>query len=375
MPLSFNLLNIIFLLASLQGLLLALMFSTSPKFNRKSNLFLALLLLSISLACLKNGLYDIGVAQVYPVVAVLPLAWIGLIPFTLYYYFQYLVQPNYKFDKKEYLPLLIFAVDMTWQIGILFLFLFAPDFLETHRHHFYTLSSSIESISIVYCLVVIILLLRQLRYLQNELYDYYSEIENKSLLWLRNIFIAILVLWGLWVVPFLYHSFSPNFEHHHFYPLWLGLAIIIYWLAYSTYYRRDLFEIPNEAEKKPAMEKKAPELSSKTEEHYHNLLHLMEEEKLYQNPNLSMSLLAEKMELSNGYLSQIINQKEGKNFFDFVNTYRVEEVKRNLMDEKFAHYSILGIGMESGFKSKSTFNAVFKKMVGQTPSAFRKGKK
>ncbi|MEL6256529.1 MAG: helix-turn-helix domain-containing protein [Bacteroidota bacterium] len=78
------------------------------------------------------------------------------------------------------------------------------------------------------------------------------------------------------------------------------------------------------------------------------------------------------MKLSNGYLSQIINQKEGKNFFDFINGYRVEEVKRNLADPNFDHFSILGIGLEAGFKSKSTFNAVFKKMTGHTPTAYKK---
>ena len=85
-----------------------------------------------------------------------------------------------------------------------------------------------------------------------------------------------------------------------------------------------------------------------------------------------MTLLAAKMKLSNGYLSQIINQKEGKNFFDFINGYRVEEVKRNLANPNFDHFSILGIGLEAGFKSKSTFNAVFKKMTGHTPTAYKR---
>ena len=85
-----------------------------------------------------------------------------------------------------------------------------------------------------------------------------------------------------------------------------------------------------------------------------------------------MDTLAEKMDLSNGYLSKIINQKEGKNFYEFINTYRIKAVKRNLNTPTYSHYSILGIGLEAGFKSKSTFNAVFKKMTGMTPSAYKK---
>ena len=78
------------------------------------------------------------------------------------------------------------------------------------------------------------------------------------------------------------------------------------------------------------------------------------------------------MDLSKGYLSQIINQKEGKNFFDFINHYRVEDVKEKLNDDAYSHFSILGVALEAGFKSKSTFNAVFKKMTGMTPSQFKR---
>ena len=374
MFLAFSLLNIFFLLGSLQSLLLALMFGTSAKFNRKSNLFLAFLLLSVAFACLKHGIYDIDLIRSYPIIEVLPWHWTSLIPFTLYYYFQYLVQPNYQFQPQEYLLLLPFVLDFSFQVGIFLLFLFQPSFLEAQIDQLHIVRIAFEVIGIIYCLIVLILLLRQLSHFQNELYEQYAEIESKSLLWLKNIFIAILILWGLWVIPFIYDCLTPGFSPQYFYPLWLGLTLIIYWLAYSTYSRRDLFETPLLVDTLPIVEKKLPELSAKTKKHYRNLLTLMEKEKLYQNPDLSMSILAKKMGLSNGYLSQIINQKEGKNFFDFVNAYRVEEVKRHLLDEKYAHYSILGIGLEAGFKSKSTFNAVFKKMVGKTPSAFKKGK-
>lgn len=379
MPLHFNVWNIIVLLGSLQGFWLALMFATSKKFNRKSNLFLVFLLLSISVLNLYNGFRDIGLINLYPILEYLPIRWSLLLPFTLYYYFQYLIKPNYVFSRKEYLLIFPFIIDVFFQIYLLGLFLLKSPLLETYKSSFLGCFTIMEGLSLVYCLIVLIVLLKQLNLFQKELYHHYADIENKSLLWLKHIFIAIIVLWGLWAIPFLYLILSvTSFSHYYFYPLWIGLALIVYWLAYSIYARRDLFEMPVELESRPTIgqttltDKNVPELSSKTEEHYQNLLQLMEKEKLYQNPNLSMSILAEKTALSNGYLSQIINQKEGKNFFEFVNFYRVEEVKKHLVDEKYAHYSILGIGMEAGFKSKSTFNAVFKKMTGKTPSAYKR---
>ena len=99
---------------------------------------------------------------------------------------------------------------------------------------------------------------------------------------------------------------------------------------------------------------------------------LMHEEKLYTDVELTLQNLSERLGISPGYLSRIINEKEDKNFFEFVNSYRVKDVKEKLVDEEYGHYSILGIALESGFKSKSTFNTVFKKLTGQTPSSYQK---
>jgi AraC-like DNA-binding protein len=76
--------------------------------------------------------------------------------------------------------------------------------------------------------------------------------------------------------------------------------------------------------------------------------------------------------MSPNHLSQVINQLEGKNFFDFVNAYRVEEVKRKMADDRSKKLTLLAIALESGFNSKTSFNMVFKKMTGQTPSQYYK---
>ncbi|MBV6655045.1 MAG: AraC family transcriptional regulator, partial [Mameliella sp.] len=70
-------------------------------------------------------------------------------------------------------------------------------------------------------------------------------------------------------------------------------------------------------------------------------------------------------------LSAIINSCLGKNFHDFVNEYRIEEVKRRILDPAYDHWSLLGIALDCGFNSKSTFNRIFKKFTGYTPRAFK----
>jgi len=98
---------------------------------------------------------------------------------------------------------------------------------------------------------------------------------------------------------------------------------------------------------------------------------LMEEEKLYQETELTLHQLATKLKVPTYMVSQALNEGMKKNFYDLVNGYRVEEAKRLLLDSGNRNYTILSVGFEAGFNSKTTFNTVFKKFTGLTPTDFR----
>ena len=98
------------------------------------------------------------------------------------------------------------------------------------------------------------------------------------------------------------------------------------------------------------------------------LLALMAEEQPWLEPELTLTEVAKRLRITPGLLSKVINASCGQNFNDFVNAYRVREAQRLLADPRFAHYSLVGVALESGFNSRSTFNRVFKKVVGQAPS-------
>ncbi len=101
------------------------------------------------------------------------------------------------------------------------------------------------------------------------------------------------------------------------------------------------------------------------------LLKLMEVEKPYLNGELSVLDLTFKLNIPRHYLTQILNEKLNKNFYTFVNEYRVEEVIRMMKDPKYKHFSLLALGLEAGFNSKSSFNNIFKSYTGYTPSEYR----
>lgn len=102
------------------------------------------------------------------------------------------------------------------------------------------------------------------------------------------------------------------------------------------------------------------------------LLEVMVSQKPYLDNSLNLAKLAAQNYTTTHQLSQAINQKEGKNFNDFINSYRVEEAKTRLKSIDFQNFTIEAIGQECGFNSKSTFYAAFKKFAGTTPTEFRK---
>lgn len=105
--------------------------------------------------------------------------------------------------------------------------------------------------------------------------------------------------------------------------------------------------------------------------YYKELCFLLENEKIYKDPDISLGNIATRLDISATYLSQLINKISGINFSDFINEYRVKESKRLLTHPNYTGYAILSIGLESGFNSKSTFYAAFKKHTGVTPSVYR----
>ncbi|MCE7994338.1 MAG: AraC family transcriptional regulator [Roseivirga sp.] len=105
------------------------------------------------------------------------------------------------------------------------------------------------------------------------------------------------------------------------------------------------------------------------------LLHLMEQEKIYREPCLTLNRLAKKLDLAPHHLSQVINTSIGSNFFNFVNYYRIQECSLKLSQFGEDEKNVSEIFYESGFSSKSAFYEAFKKCTGMTPREFRKAQK
>lgn len=109
------------------------------------------------------------------------------------------------------------------------------------------------------------------------------------------------------------------------------------------------------------------------EEYLTRLLKYMDDEKPYLDGDLNINDLSRKTGIPRHHITEVLNEKHKRNFFSFINEYRVKEVISRINDPKYQHYTILAIAFDSGFNSKSTFNTFFKAYTGKTPSEYRKG--
>lgn len=108
------------------------------------------------------------------------------------------------------------------------------------------------------------------------------------------------------------------------------------------------------------------------EEYLTRLLKYMDDEKPYLDGDLNINDLSRKTGIPRHHITEVLNEKHKRNFFSFINEYRVKEVISRINDPKYQHYTILAIAFDSGFNSKSTFNTFFKAYTGKTPSEYRK---
>ena len=370
---SFDILRILILFGGLQGFILGVILITTPRFQRKSNYFLAGLLFNLALLNFTSVAELTLPRQEFPHLSYTPTFIVLTIPLFTFYFVKFLIEPHYEMKKKDLFLFLPAIWELCHRVIRYISFLISGPMAPADLHRFYFISNIYETIAVVSLLVIIVYSIKQLRAYEQNLYDNYSEVEGKSLSWLRMILVSGVVLATVWMIVTI-ADFKPEvFLIDLTLGLLLGLSILIYWIGYTMIIRQELLETPIFAiSAKNSKNSETSDLSAKTDDHYRRILEMMEEDQLFKDPNLNMSVLSQKTGLSNGYLSQIINSKREENFFDFVNSYRIKDVQLKMNDPTFNHYTILGIAQEAGFKSKSTFNAVFKKSVGMTPSEYKK---
>lgn len=205
-------------------------------------------------------------------------------------------------------------------------------------------------------------ILKKMRYSSNE-----QNIRFKK--WLQGFTWGFATYWFATFLWMLYLTLANSFFQAVDYINVLLTALLVNILAYmAVYHNREfsqyLLALFNEKYKKSSL---SPEQSKSL---LKKIVKVMEDEKPYLDSDLKIIDLANHLSVSTNILSQVLNQETNKNFFEFINEYRIAEAIKRLTDSRFSHISILGIALDSGFSNKNTFNRLFKKHTGLTPTQF-----
>lgn len=360
-------------IALMHGILLASIFLFHNRLSTKSNKFLALSIFGICVILAFEFMFWLDLEEELPdIILYLPIYIRTSIPVGIFYFVLFLIQPNIRLSNFEKMGFAFIGLEVVLECMYLPVNLFMED-SEKILNIEYSIIIIGWSLSILAAILFLPrALFKVIRY-QKLLYDNYSTTSDKSLAWVRNFLILVIFILLFLTLSFVQYVLGyEEASELSFVIVTIGLVVILFWVGYSIILKYNWFQIVPFEEEKVINKPYGNKLSSKTNTYHQNLLKILEEEKLYENPELTLDDLAECLQISSGYLSQIINEKQEKNFFEFINSYRVEAVKQKLLDEQYSNYTIMGIALESGFKSKSTFNSVFKKIEGYTPSSFKK---
>ncbi len=368
MNISFNIVTVIIILGMVQGFFLSLLLVTFKKENQLAGKILSVLIFVISLLLLLIIFFEIKQYELLLDFGLIIYPLILTIGPLLYLYARSLTEKDFKISVKSIIHFTPFI------IAVLFLsrYYFIPreEALGFIHNFFLNRTTAFET---VFRYVDVLLRASYAIAALKILFDYgsrlkeeYSSIEKFDFRWLR-----LLLILSLFTTLFLLIITVLRMGNEIRVFMGMVFSVLIYVIGYEFIKHNIVAPIEKKTLRKSKYEKSG--LSEETKNDISKRLkETMKKQRLYLEPDLTLNKLAEILNVSQNHLSQVINEVFGKNFFDFVNGYRIEEAKKFLTSHETQDWTILAIAYEVGFQSKSTFNAVFKKIVDMTPSQYKK---
>ncbi len=349
------------------GLTFALQLWFTKSINRTANRFLALALGVMVLRMTWILAIDIRLETYLPGWDQLPMQFLLALGPLIYFYVLKITRPEYKLKRKDLLhfsPVLLEQAALALEIR---------ESTVTGAATYAT--SAFQQLNPVLQLFIFISIITYLYHSHKLINNFYRQLQpvlmDRSRLefrWLRRLLAATALLWLVWIAYAVvdYFGYGSQSEIHVYYPFYIFLGVIIIWTAAAAFLRPQAGMLlqsspspkplpPAELRAKGAWLKKA-----------------MASNQYYQDPELNLSSLAEKLSIHPHELSRIINIALKKNFNDFINEYRIRDVASKMQDPAYTRITLLGMAYDAGFNSKATFIRAFKQSTGKSPAEYKR---
>ncbi|MBJ7539593.1 helix-turn-helix domain-containing protein [Marinomonas transparens] len=392
--------SVLFVLGAGQGAFLVISLLTNKVGDLAANRYLACLALVFTIALFDYFLDLTQLNQQYVQLTVLFWPKEFFYGVFIYFYTRELTQPKHVILRGRqwlhFLPAFLHVV-VTWSILVTStnfqnsMFSITPPQENIYSLSLWLFFNNVETLlSIAHLFIYLALSFRLLHQHRENIKQTFSSIDKINLHWLSGLLIGVLCIYFIWVISVFWPGSAWVNE-------WLdkfigiSMVILVYAMAYFGLHQPQIFKTTEKPIDKQAhpenLTPSTPEQEpSSPSEKYKNspltnelslaivseIKHHMATKKPYLDSQLSLLQLADSLGISIHNLSQIINEQLQQNFFDFINSYRIEEAKRRLASTDDQKYNILTIAMEAGFNSRSSFYNAFKKNMTMTPMQYRK---
>ncbi len=351
--------------AFLMGIFLALLLFLKSRQNF-ANIFLGLIVFALALYPFQNRLASFSYFLTDSSALVfLPISFILILGPAIYFYTRAILNPPGKIFRREYLHFLPLLLGLIHQATMFLMpagekkaVYLAPETLAIYNWE--------QSIAIVLAFVYIFAAYRNLAGKTDATFRKLLS----GTFWPQKFLVIMSLFFAGWAVIHAINLifFDLAMAHYTYYPLWLLIAIFMYAFCFEVLYFQ---RMTRQQEAKPAEYTRSisePDLLR----YSHQLTRLMDSEQPHLDAELTLGKLAERLKIKPKDLTVVLNHGLKKNFYDFINEYRVNSAREKLTDPACHHLTILAIAYDSGFNSKSTFNAIFKKHVLMTPNQYKK---
>ncbi|WP_395375657.1 helix-turn-helix transcriptional regulator [Marinicella sp. W31] len=371
---TFTILIIVLLSAgAIQGLVFGAILLKSNTRNKTANKILAvlLILLSYRLVVQTMRLFGLGYYDGWYYV-MLDLSWIhGAL---LYFYVIAQTQPGFSFNKSHWIHFLPLMLQVIFSTFVRLQNLYwdgTKESLSWLGYWGYWLWMNQPTIYIVASALIIFY-----THKAEKLLHHPSEgviIDSERLGWLKTIITAFKLYFSMVLLILLgdliffkatTDEYYFYFIRFYYYPFFIGISILTYWIGIEGFKRKDLQEITVKTKLDPEKEQQLKMVAKALQK-------CMQEQELFKEPNLNLNKTAEFLRIKPYLVSQSLNEVLNTKFNDFINSYRIAEVQKLLLDPKKNKHNLLTLAMEAGFNSKSSFNRSVKKQLGISPNELR----